>query len=223
MVIVVNRQTSESFYLALLLTVSGGFLESYTYISRDGVFANAQTGNLIKLAMGISDFNYIEIIRYSLPIIAFVVGIIISCYLRSKYIETTRVHWRQIVLAVEVIILLFVCLIPIGNLNAIANILVSLTCAMQYEAFKKFEGNPFSSLFCTGNLRSFSEQLFFAITKKDANYLKKCQKYLSIIMIFMMGVIIGDIATVRLWQYACIIPSVILVIVIILMNKENIA
>ena len=85
MVIVVNRQTSESFYLALLLTVSGGFLESYTYISRDGVFANAQTGNLIKLAMGISDFNYIEIIRYSLPIIAFVVGIIISCYLRSKY------------------------------------------------------------------------------------------------------------------------------------------
>ena len=207
MVIVVNRQTSDSFYLALLLTVSGGFLESYTYISRDGVFANAQTGNLIKLAMGISDFNYIEIIRYSLPIIAFVVGIIISCYLRSKYKEKTRVHWRQIVLAVEVIILLFVCLIPIGNLNAIANILVSLTCAMQYEAFKKFEGNPFSSLFCTGN----------------ANYLKKCQKYLSIIMIFMMGVIIGDIATVRLWQYACIIPSVILVIVIILMNKENIA
>ena len=79
------------------------------------------------------------------------------------------------------------------------------------------------SLNCTGNLRSFSEQLFFAITKKDSNYLKKCQKYLSIIMIFMMGVIIGDIATVRLWQYACIIPSVILVIVIILMNKENIA
>lgn len=218
-----DKQTSDSFYLALLLTISGGFLESYTYISRDGVFANAQTGNLIKLAMGISDFNGVEIFRYSLPIIAFVVGIIISCFLRLKYKETRKVHWRQIVLGIEVIILLSVALIPIGNLNSIANILVSLTCAMQYEAFKKFEGNPFSSLFCTGNLRSFSEQLFFAITKKDNNYLKKCQKYLVIILIFMIGVIIGDISTVYLWQYACIIPSVILFIVILLMNKEHIA
>ena len=73
-----ERQMSDSFYLALLLTLSGGFLESYTYISRDKVFANAQTGNMIKLAMGITDLDAQEIFRYSLPIIAFVIGIVIS-------------------------------------------------------------------------------------------------------------------------------------------------
>ena len=132
-----ERQMSDSFYLALLLTLSGGFLESYTYISRDKVFANAQTGNMIKLAMGITDLNVQEVFRYSLPIIAFVIGIVISCILRDRYKENKKVHWRQIVLVIEMLILVSVSLIPIGNLNFIANIFVSLICAMQYEAFKR--------------------------------------------------------------------------------------
>lgn len=217
-----ERQMSDSFYLALLLTLSGGFLESYTYISRDKVFANAQTGNMIKLAMGITDLNVQEVFRYSLPIIAFVIGIVISCILRDRYKENKKVHWRQIVLVIEMLILVSVSLIPIGNLNFIANIFVSLICAMQYEAFKKFEGNPFSSLFCTGNLRSFSEQFYQAVTLKEKAHLKKCSRYLIIIGVFMLGVIIGDILTVRLLQYACLIPIVLLLSAVILMRKENI-
>lgn len=217
-----ERQMSDSFYLALLLTLSGGFLESYTYISRDKVFANAQTGNMIKLAMGITDLNAQEIFRYSLPIIAFVIGIVISCFLRDKYKDNKRVHWRQIVLVIEMLILITVSLIPLGNLNFIANIFVSLICAMQYEAFKKFEGNPFSSLFCTGNLRSFSEQFYQAITRRESVNLKKCSKYLIIICVFMLGVIIGDILTQKLLQYACLLPIILLLSAALLMRKEKI-
>lgn len=217
-----ERQMSDSFYLALLLTLSGGYLESYTYISRDKVFANAQTGNMIKLAMGITDLNTVEVFRYSLPIIAFVVGIVISCTLRDRYKENKKVHWRQIVLVIEMLILAVVSMIPLGNLNFIANIFVSLICAMQYEAFKKFEGNPFSSLFCTGNLRSFSEQFYHAVTRKDKANLKKCSRYLVIIVIFMLGVIIGDILTGRLLQYACLIPIILLMCAVLLMKKEKI-
>lgn len=217
-----ERQMSDSFYLALLLTLSGGFLESYTYISRDKVFANAQTGNMIKLAMGITDLNAQEIFRYSLPIIAFVIGIVISCSLRDKYKDNKRVHWRQIVLVIEMLILIVVSMIPLGNMNFIANIFVSLICAMQYEAFKKFEGNPFSSLFCTGNLRSFSEQFYQAITRKEKVNLKKCSRYLIIISVFMLGVIIGDILTQRLLQYACLLPIILLLSAVMLMRKEKI-
>lgn len=39
-----QRQMSETFRLGALLTVVGGFLDTYTYLSRGGVFANAQTG-----------------------------------------------------------------------------------------------------------------------------------------------------------------------------------
>ena len=36
--------SAESFRVAALLSVTGGFLDAYTYVARDGVFANAQTG-----------------------------------------------------------------------------------------------------------------------------------------------------------------------------------
>ena len=44
-------QPSESFLVAALLAISGGFLDAYTYVCRGGVFANAQTGNLVLLAV----------------------------------------------------------------------------------------------------------------------------------------------------------------------------
>lgn len=44
-----NYQMSESFLLASLLAIVGGFLDAYSYVCRDHVFANAQTGNIVKL------------------------------------------------------------------------------------------------------------------------------------------------------------------------------
>ena len=44
-------QVSESFLLCALLTMTGGFLDVYTYITRGHVFANAQTGNSVATTM----------------------------------------------------------------------------------------------------------------------------------------------------------------------------
>ncbi len=43
-------QTSESFRLSALLSFSGGLQDAYTYNVRDGVFANAQTGNVVLMS-----------------------------------------------------------------------------------------------------------------------------------------------------------------------------
>ena len=44
-------QTSERFRIGALLAVAGGLLDAYTYLMRDGVFANAQTGNIVLLGV----------------------------------------------------------------------------------------------------------------------------------------------------------------------------
>lgn len=46
-----HGQASESLRLGLLLAVVGGFLEAYTFLSRGGVFANCETGNLVLLGL----------------------------------------------------------------------------------------------------------------------------------------------------------------------------
>ena len=42
-------QISESIELGILLALSGGFMDAYSYIGRGEVFANAQTGNMLLL------------------------------------------------------------------------------------------------------------------------------------------------------------------------------
>ena len=41
------KQTSESIELGILLALSGGFMDAYSYLARGQVFANAQTGNML--------------------------------------------------------------------------------------------------------------------------------------------------------------------------------
>ncbi len=51
----ISNQPSESLILGLFLAFVGGFLDAYTYVARDHVFANAQTGNIVLLGINIME------------------------------------------------------------------------------------------------------------------------------------------------------------------------
>ena len=50
--------------IGFCLCFVGGFLDAYTYVSRGGVFANAQTGNLVLLALGFARGDGLSALRY---------------------------------------------------------------------------------------------------------------------------------------------------------------
>ena len=54
----IAKQMSESIELGIVLAASGGFMDAYSYIMRDHVFANAQTGNMLLLGVSISERNW---------------------------------------------------------------------------------------------------------------------------------------------------------------------
>ena len=49
-----EKQMSENFILGIMLALTGGFLDAYTYITRGGVFANAQTGNIVLMGINLA-------------------------------------------------------------------------------------------------------------------------------------------------------------------------
>ena len=49
------KQMSESMRLGILLAISGGFMDAYSYMMRDHVFANAQTGNILLFGVYLSE------------------------------------------------------------------------------------------------------------------------------------------------------------------------
>lgn len=216
-----TKQMSETFLLGGLLATTGGFLDAYTYMSRGHVFANAQTGNIVLLGINIAEGNFREASYYSIPIVAFIVGIIISEIVKKRYKAKKGIHWRQIVIIVEVVVLMIVANIPDGRWNMVANILVSLVCSMQVQSFRKFNGNAFATTMCTGNLRSGTEQMIRYVQTKDRLVLERSMRYYGIIIFFIIGAGMGVLVTNRLGTYSVLSCCMILMVVFGMMFIKN--
>ena len=104
-------QISESIRLGALLAISGGMMDAYSYIMRGHVFANAQTGNMLLFGVNLSEGNFQTALTYFCPILAFTIGIMLADVFRMKSIE--MLHWRQISVLIEAVILFGVAFIPL--------------------------------------------------------------------------------------------------------------
>ena len=157
-----TNQMSESLRLGMLLAVSGGFMDAYSYLLRDHVFANAQTGNILLFGVHLSEGNFGAAARYFLPVFAFAAGIALAELVRLKKSAAGHMaallHWRQRAVLVEALILAGVAFFPL-TMNPLANALTSFACGIQVESFRKIRGNGIATTMCIGNLRSGTQSL----------------------------------------------------------------
>ena len=185
-----HKQMSESFLMAAFLSLSGGLQDAYTYIFRGKVFANAQTGNIVLLSQNIFDKNWSQAIHYLVPLLFFAFGIAIAECIHVRFQRVQRIHWRQLILILEILLLLTVGFLP-TRFNLLANAIVSFSCAMQVQSFRKVNGYAFASTMCIGNIRSGTDALCAFIRTRDRNTLHKSLCYWGIILLFAIGAGIG--------------------------------
>lgn len=212
------NQISESIELGVLLAVSGGMMDAYSYIMRDEVFANAQTGNMLLFGVHISQGEFHLAMRYLFPILAFIVGIMTSDIVRTKF--NKRLHWRQNAVLVEAVILTFVGFIPL-NMNLLANSLTSLACGIQVESFRKIHGRGIATTMCIGNLRSATQNMCDYIYKHDKKNFRNSILYFGVISCFVLGAIIGNICIKHIQEKTIIISAVLLFVAFMLMFVDR--
>ena len=177
---------SSSLPVMILLNLSGGTQDACSYFLRDHVFANAQTGNIVLMGCYLISEDLRNSIRYFLPVAFFALGVLMACLIHSRFRHTGKIHWRHLVLTLEIILLFIVGFIP-GQLNWLANGLTSFACAMQVQAFRKVNSFAFASTMCIGNLRSCMESLCAYARTRDKHVLHKSACYLGIILMFAVG------------------------------------
>ena len=216
------NHSPESYSTAALLAVTGGFLDAYTFICRDGVFANAQTGNFARLAISVSNGNFWLGLRYLIPIFSFILGVSAAMWISQHPPSFNRFRWHHLSLLLEIVLLATVSCIPSGTISNIsANVMVSFTCAIQAESFRKVLGTPFASTMCTGNLRTATENLYRFLMEKDTPLLQKSIQYFGIDILFVLGAVAGTIATQKFHIHAVLLCCFFLGIVFFLILKRN--
>ena len=204
-------QMSEAFRTVMFLSASGGLQDAYTYIGRGKVFANAQTGNIVLLSTALFQREWPTALKYLIPILSFMIGIAAAeiVHIRLKHYE--KIHWRQIILLCEILLLLAVGFMP-QRLDALANALVSFVCALQVQTFHKVRGHAYASTMCIGNMRSGTEALCAYFREKDKEILWKALTYFGVILVFGVGAGLGSVLAAafgdRVIWVCCVLLSV---------------
>ena len=183
-------QMSEAFRTVMFLSASGGLQDAYTYIGRGKVFANAQTGNIVLMSQSLFDGDLSRFAHYFIPVLSFALGVAAAECIRLRWRQARRIHWRQLVVLTEIVLLFAVGFFP-AAWDIGANALVSFSCAMQVQAFRKVHGYPFASTMCIGNLRSGMDSLCAFFRTRNREPLRKAGHYFAIILFFALGAGLG--------------------------------
>lgn len=215
-----KRQMSETFRNNIFLALSGGFQDAYTYVAREGVFSNAQTGNIVLMSQHLMAGEWAAGIRYLLPLIAFAGGVFVAERVQGRYKYGKKLHWRQMILLSEIIILLIVGFMPYA-FNLVATALVSFACALQVQTFRKVGGYAYASTMCIGNLRGGTEALSRYFRDKNPEELKRARYYLGIIVFFAIGAGIGGNLTMRFGMHTIWVSCILLIVSFVLMFMES--
>ena len=213
-------QMSDSMKVAVFIVLSGGFQDAYTYTCRGSVFANAQTGNIVLLASSAMHGSLSGVFKYIVPILAFMLGTAVSERIHTHFHDSQKIHWRQLVLLYEMLLLFLVGFIP-QTWNALANALVSFVCAMQVQSFHTVYGQVYASTMCIGNLRSGVEALCHYCETRDVTHLHRCITYFSVILLFAIGAGTGVLLTEHFGNSSIWVCCVLLLIGIVLMFKRE--
>jgi len=211
----------ESFRFGILLAIAGGFLDSYTFIGRGGVFANAQTGNIVLLAIYAAKGEWVHAFSNLPAIVAFVIGVIVVQSIKNDSSRLFILDWPRVVLIFEIIVLFVIGFIPNTVPNLIVNVIVSFVASIQVCSFSKIADSPYSSTMSTGNLRSAAREAYIAFTQKDHEAAIRTIRLFTIVFSFLLGSLLGGILTLNIGVKAIWGASIIIIAALLLYNINN--
>lgn len=211
----------DSVKIGLILSAVGGMLDAHTFLFRDGVFANTQTGNIVFLALSILDLSLEKTLQFILPMIAFAVGSALAEFIKKFLPPTLSLKWTHIILLIEILFLFLLGFIPKNHYNNFVIISISFICSLQANGFKSLKGSPYATTMCTGNLRSASTNLVAFIFTKNKQAGIISLRYIIIIISFFTGALIGSLLTQTIGEHTLWIGSSLLLIAFFLINSNE--
>lgn len=187
--------TTTTLRFAVLLTTANGFLDAYTYITRGHVFANVQTGNVILFAIDLSHRSWGSTLGHLWPILAFLVGVLLSAHIRSGRLERLVTYPMRWTMGIQALAFATVGFVPTTVPNSFVTIPISFLAAMQCTLFRSIGDLTYISVATTGNLMRVMEAGYSVLVEKDDAARVAFRVYASLTATFASGAVLGALAS----------------------------
>ncbi len=199
--------------IAILLAITSGGIDAYTFIEQGGVFAGLQTGNSILFGISLANHDFAQSLKYIFSIIFFALGIVIIKVMQRKLdsINTRKV----IIMFYEIVVIMLVGLLVKDTSSVLIVGLLSLVSAAQLQEFKLLKGNPFNPLMMTGNISKIANNAYLALVDHDKKAKSLLIDTIMVITSFILGTFIMGIVDHYLNAYSVLVLIIPLSLVII--------
>ena len=176
----------------VLMTFVGGSLDAYTFVGH-GVFATAQTGNVVLLAIGIVDGRAPW--QYLWPILAFLAAVMAVQRVKDVSDERRAYRARGAVLGLEVVLLIAVGFVPHAAASEWITVPLAVLAGIQLGLFRAMTDLGFVSVASTGNLMRLVEAAYGAVRTRTRKSLRVFLIGALVVAAFVAGAVFGAVVT----------------------------
>ncbi len=170
-----------------LLIISAGMMGAYTYMLRGGVFCNAQTANLVLMAVAFGSGNYRHGLYFLIPFAAYVLGAFLSELLPKPVKKIGFLRWDTYLIGFETLVLFLIGFVPLTVPHQVVQVTINFLASMQYNTFRQAEGIPMATTFCTNHVRQVGIGLAEYLRKHDKAKLRRGFIHLMMLLGFTVG------------------------------------
>jgi uncharacterized membrane protein YoaK (UPF0700 family) len=159
------------------------------------VFANAQTGNVIFLAIGLGEGRWVHALSYLWPILAFVAGVALSSHIKSGRLDAPLGYPLRWAMVLQVVVLMIIGFVPASVPHSFATVPISFVAALQMGLFRNVGELTYVAVATTGNLMRLVQFGYTRFVDKDPGSRDGFRIYAILVSNFVGGAVIGAIVT----------------------------
>ena len=176
----------------VVLLGATGFVDAYTYLAHGRVFAEAMTGNLVLVGVGVVDPGIVPFWRPLLSFGCFVVGVALAWLLgRAARGRTLQV----VTLSVLVVVLAVAGLLPASFPDAAAAGPISFAAGLQIAAFTRIGRTRFTTIVMTSNTLATVNATLAAVASRSREDARTAARLAGSLGSFVIGAVVGAVVT----------------------------
>lgn len=197
----------RSLLVASILSMSGGFLDAFTWLSL-GVFASSQTGNVVFLGVYALCGQWQRALHHLLPLAAFVLGAVVA--VRTRAVLGCLVG--------EIVCLTAALLLLHRAPDQIVILGISFGVALQSASFRQVGRWKYLSVTVTGNMLRAIDQF---VDASDPDAASGAGTMLTLCLMFLLGAAAGGCVTKWLGTWSLALPIASSICVLWLCRRRN--